>query len=315
MAEVKLIYGDSDSGKTTQLGFIAQYIYKKYGKKSRLISADGGGWEPLQHLVQEGIVAPLDITAEDYLLFTVRRLLKGHWVGKKKDGTRVMVPPEKARWEEFGAVFIEGTTSLGDGFMRHIGTQEVKIGTEDASSRYREGGGGNDISDYEVFATNSKGHYMVVQNEIQNLILMGKKLPVQMVVWTGHVGRGEDERAKVGKYGPQLAGSAMNLKIVKDFGEVFHLHNFPIEKKDEGGIVTIEKNLVAFYKSHPDFVTGLEYLAKSKFPLEGLEELEKQFPGGYISLGRKGGLDKYFEFVDKWIDGWLKKEKEEKENN
>src|SRR5712664_596051 len=58
-----LLYGESGVGKTENLGLAALYVWEKYGKISRLVSADGGGWKPLQPYIDLGIIVPLSINA------------------------------------------------------------------------------------------------------------------------------------------------------------------------------------------------------------------------------------------------------------
>src|ERR1700677_3106338 len=45
-----LLYGPTDSSKTSQLGEMAQWEFRKYKRISRLISADSG-WDPLRNMV------------------------------------------------------------------------------------------------------------------------------------------------------------------------------------------------------------------------------------------------------------------------
>jgi hypothetical protein len=50
-----LIYGAGGTTKTSDIGWAALWYYQHTGKKSRLVSGDGGGWEPVQPLVDQGI--------------------------------------------------------------------------------------------------------------------------------------------------------------------------------------------------------------------------------------------------------------------
>ncbi len=61
-ANTHLIYGESGTFKTTAIGFFAEYIWRKYGKRTRLVSADGGGWFPVQKYVDAGIIEPYSVS-------------------------------------------------------------------------------------------------------------------------------------------------------------------------------------------------------------------------------------------------------------
>ena len=51
-----VLYGPTGSRKTSQIGEFAKYIYEKTGKITRLVSCDGGGWAPIQDLINAGII-------------------------------------------------------------------------------------------------------------------------------------------------------------------------------------------------------------------------------------------------------------------
>ena len=49
-----VLYGPTGTRKTVSIGDFAKYIYEKTGKKTRLLTADGGGWGPIQDVVKCG---------------------------------------------------------------------------------------------------------------------------------------------------------------------------------------------------------------------------------------------------------------------
>ena len=57
MARSGIIYGDSGSLKSTAAKHFSHYIYERTGKKTLLLSMDGGGWGPMEPEIQAGITA------------------------------------------------------------------------------------------------------------------------------------------------------------------------------------------------------------------------------------------------------------------
>src|SRR5215831_10885 len=79
-----LFYGESKVGKTSQLGLAAAYIYSVTGKPIRYVSADNGGWRPIQPLVSAGIIEPISLIGlpTRRLWMWIRKLAQGGWPAK-----------------------------------------------------------------------------------------------------------------------------------------------------------------------------------------------------------------------------------------
>lgn len=88
-----LFYGASGTTKTSNIGRAALYILKKYGKRTRLVSADGGGWEPIDPLVQEGIVIPWAIRLRQHRVETMDKACQGYWPRDVENPLSVLEPP------------------------------------------------------------------------------------------------------------------------------------------------------------------------------------------------------------------------------
>jgi len=98
MAEVKgakadLFYGATGTHKTSNLGKAALWAMKKYGKPTRLVSADGGGWEPIQSLVDAGIVIPWQIRDRKFQIESVDQACQGYWPVDPTDPTSPLIEP------------------------------------------------------------------------------------------------------------------------------------------------------------------------------------------------------------------------------
>lgn len=345
--ETCMFYGNSGSGKTTLLVFLAKWMYETYGLTTRLISADLGGWAPVEkeELIKVGIVEAFNVSSRPNLLADTRKLSRGWWPALVKEQREVEQPDgsftakevtvrriceNKAKLEKVGLYFVEGATSLSTAFLRHITKQsEVKevdngkggtrsktvdIGSEGAVGRYEEDG--------EVFGANSRGHFNIVQTEMHGLFAAFSSLPspVRLVCWTGHVGKGTLKRTGESCYAPQLAGDAKNSEVPSWVGDCFHLEDTP-EVVDENGATVQQKEVRAYYVNHPDKDTQVNYLCKSRVGPSDVENLKERFPGGYIPLGLERGanIDGYFQWLEERQGANLKslmewKEKVDKAN-
>ena len=88
-----LYYGASGCRKTTNLGIAALWYYKRTGKPSRLISADGGGWEPCEPLVKAGILVPWAIRLRDHKIETIDKACQGYWPEDPSNPRSPLQPP------------------------------------------------------------------------------------------------------------------------------------------------------------------------------------------------------------------------------
>ncbi len=288
-----MIYSESGDSKTTQLYFLAKWIFQKYGLRSRLISADGGGYAPF---VDSGMIARkevdvFDISNRKLALADLRRLSEGYWPRYKRDGGEYFKSDEKCltspeQFKEIGAYLIEGASSISKLLLNHISKQEEGVGFK-YSYKYEEDG-------YTVGGL-QEGHYGLVQKELHSLIVQGFEiLPVKFVVVTALVGKGETKRKGETVYGPQAAGNALTPEIPSWFMDCFHLQTVAVQKEDK----VVEKK-VAWFIQHKDHETEIPYLAKVRVMPELMPSLLNQYPEGYAQLGFKRGIDKFIEYVDK----------------
>ena len=310
MAESMIWYGESGSTKTSQLANFAKWLYEKTGKRTRLITGDGGGFKPIEDagLIEFGIVEVMDLTATGMPLATLRRLSKGQWYYNVKDASgkinRQMCNTPEKHWEKIGAYAVEGLGSISDVILNHIANQPEKVMYENV--RWEEDG--------ETFGSNNEGHYGLVQKEMYATVMAMKSLPLEYTIWTSLVGRGEDKKTKETVYGPQVAGNKKTPVAPQWFGSCLHFHKFMVENKDsETGIVTYENSPVAFFVDHPDEQTGIRYLAKPRCAPSEYPKLKGMFPGGYISMTPEIGIEQYFNALEKLRKGGTEVTKEWKD--
>ena len=133
-----LIYGASKTRKTSNIGLVAIYVWKKYHKVTRLITLDGGGYDPLLSLVNEGIIIPwVPIARKQFTISTMDMACQGYWPKDPDDPTSPLIAPTSATWDEVGFVAIEGLTSAGDAFIRQFKADKAHL-SQDPSYTYVE---------------------------------------------------------------------------------------------------------------------------------------------------------------------------------
>lgn len=294
-----IIYGDSGSTKTSQAYHLARWINQKTGLKGRMIGANASDSAPFEDsgMLESGTVDFFDISDRTLALADLRRLSTGYWPrdgakgpkGNKayfKSDENCLTSPKK--WEEIGFYIIEGITGISSLFLNHIRNQEEGVGFKH-SFKYEEDG--------YIIGGLQEGHYGLVQQEIYKLVVQGFAcLPVKYIVMTALIGKGEDKRKAETVYGPKSAGQASTFEIPAWFMDCFHLDTV-IEETEKGNV----ERRVAWFERHNDKDTGIPYLAKPRILPELYPELRKVFPNGYVPLGFKRGLDKFYEEMEKIV--------------
>ena len=314
MAETLLLYADSGGGKTSQIVQFSKYIYETTGKKTRVVTWDGGGAKPIEDsgLIELGIIQILYALNFDYALAALKKVTRGEWLYKVKqtDGTIMvkLAPTSQKQMDEIGAYAFEGLSSTSDKLLSHISEQNEKVIFQNA--HYEEDG--------ESFGTPDKGHYNIVQKEMYNAVMKSKGLPVSYVMWTAHVAKGED-RGKETVYGPQVAGSAKTTIAPGWFGSCLHIQTYEDFSTTEEGQSKVEVSRFAYYLPHPDPVTGVKYLCKPRCAPSEWDSLLEELPGGYVTLTPEVGIEQYFYALDKMkvnagakMGEWKKKIDEER---
>lgn len=329
-ADTLLMYGATDTGKTSQLGEIAKWYFAKTGKISRLISADSG-WDPIEHLVVSpqyamGTPGPLGdpICCEAWAIqglanpwVILVELSEGAWPEAISTPTGSRLRMKKAIWKDgfplamdgvhqIGQYLIEGLATIATvGMQDHINTarglaQEIvkpfqsAVGEVDAT--------GKESQRTLTLASASMSHYGQVQRWLlDDLVPRFGKLSVDRIVWTSHEGRGTDDiNVNSAVLGPLVIGKAVADKTTQKFGHSFHMTVDTQSKQDlKAGKTWVERDFRAWFVSHPDeTLKTMKWPAKVSLPISRAQELLKKFPGGFIPLNEKG-MTQFLEFLEK----------------
>lgn len=307
MADSICIYGSSGSYKTTNAGRFAKYIYEKTGKKTRLISADGGGWKPLEHLIEIGIIVPWQISTIDNPLPIIRKLSKGYWpVVVEENGMRKIrvTPPTAETWNEIGGYIVESFTSIGDTLMRDNTAKQRKV-AQDVVGGFSEtidvqDSAGKVTKETEKFSAPAMAHYGLVQNQVGEMVAAFRSLPVDTVLFTALEAKGEEKMTRRTVLGPAVIGGAVTSKVPSWVGAC--IHHQPII--DETTNVRNPKEKIQtrsvrlYFMPHLSEVPGLEWPAKPRGEAEEMAKLLERFPSGYIESTPTEGLDVYLRAID-----------------
>lgn len=283
MAATILIYGESGTGKTADVGGLALYIWEKTGKKTRLVSTDSGGWQSVQGFVDAGLIEVFSLGGVRSPASAIRKIAKGMW-------PKVPNAPSPV-WQQdlndVGAIAVDSISGLASLLMREQVTEGRKIG-EDIVARF-------DIEG-EVFGNPGRAHYGFIQREVDGLLAAASFLPIERVLFTALEAKGDDQISKQVVYGPATIGKASVDKIPAMVGDLLHYDTATVK---EGGK---ERQIFrAWFQRHPDTLTGVHYPAKPRLQKEVMEKLCAKYPEGYFVRGMKveeGGIYTYLKVLD-----------------
>jgi hypothetical protein len=293
-ADTYLLYGDTGTGKTAQIGELAKWEFARTGRITRLISADSG-WDPIEHLIGPGgCIQAYDMQYVPNPFAVITKLSEGEWP-IVKDGKPVMVRSSPGELAKIGQYAIEGITTLAEILLANHASNARQL-SQDVAYKYRdrvdEEVNGKVQSTEITFANVAMSHYGDVQNRVlYDIVPRFAALPVDRVIWTGHEARGDDQTSGIKKsiLGPGTAGTAAVGRTVRKFGETFHL----VKVEGRGG--GIERR--AYYEDHPDDTLKAKlWPANTRVSLEEVAGLHKKFQGGFVPLTPEAGLNKYFDY-------------------
>jgi hypothetical protein len=318
-AELHLWYGESDVGKTAQLGRAAQYHFDRTGEISRLVSADSG-WQSIDEKLiwseenPNGIIEAWNVQALQDPWAVLIATTEGEWpkVIVAPDG-RPRLRMSKPKFKDgrivgagdriVGQYFYEGLSTLGNtGLQDHIRTQRV-IGQDVVgkfTSTMEEADGDKALTRTLSFAKAAPSHYAQVQDFLLlDLVPRTGSMPVARVVWTAHEAKGRDDITGIENsvLGPATVGKATVDRTVQKFAHAFHLTSETSFTGDKNA-PTITRAFRAWFVKHPDVVlTRMSWPTKISLDLEQSAELLRKFPGGFIPLTRTEGIEVFFSFL------------------
>lgn len=229
-----LLYGRTRGGKSTQLGELAEHVFKTTGKKTRIYSCDKGGFDPIQPYVDLGIVEVILQNNTPIFIF-LNKAVRGF----TRDDSGKWVPGDLSN---IGLVGFESATAFCDGMMDDM------IGK--AAEGTNIGGGGNvsfnvagDGETLKVGGSNM-AMYGVAQSRITQEVWQSFKLPAEYIVWTASASKDEDQNAGGKVIGPAFIGKALTAEGPRWFQYTFRIDATPAGNgKTEAHILYLGNNV------------------------------------------------------------------------
>jgi len=289
---VVMIYGQGGLGKSTLGAQAAAWEYKKTGKLTRVVNADGGGTvNAYAPLIEAGVaqIWNVDLWDEASTFLNLEKASKGFWPEDPSEPNSPLVAPYH-KWKECpsckGDVGAKGVnlpkkcascdTPIAAGTFcstKLTLTEEFdKVGVVVFEGFTSYGDilmrrltdvnpeGGRTVEDnvgdvkYKISAPGMQ-HYGNAQTYLAKYVANSKLIPVDLVVWTALENRGDDDEKNV--YGPKGPGKALTAACIPWFTDVIHLDGIPEMKggsivKDEQGFEKISRKLFLAEHFPPD---------------------------------------------------------------
>lgn len=212
-----LLYGRSRAGKSTLIGELAEDIFKKTGKRTRLYTADKGGSDPVAPYISLGVIEPIELAGSDPWMFSSKAA--GGFV---RDGEGKWV---KGDLSGIGLIAYESMTSLADAFMENLAERSANGesfgGQANVSFRVQDG------DDTLKIGGANMAHYNIVQTRITSEVWKSQKLDVPIILWTAGVSK-DDDTVSAGKVlGPAVVGKALTGEVPRWFNLTFRVDCLP----------------------------------------------------------------------------------------
>lgn len=220
MPKTILIYGRTNSGKSAQIGQLAEYIYRTTGKKTRLATGDRGGLDTIKPYVNLGIIEPVEMGDSDPWVY-----VNSVCQGKVRDGGGKWVAGKN---DNIGMFAFEGLRSFAEAFMSDMAkkaAQNINIGGG-ANISFTVSGEGESMK----VSGGNVAHFGVAQSRITEEVWSSFKLPGDIVCWTSSVSKDEDTTAAGKVLGPDVIGKALTAEVPRWFNLTFRIDVIPAQQ-------------------------------------------------------------------------------------
>jgi energy-coupling factor transporter ATP-binding protein EcfA2 len=248
-ASIALI-GDTGSGKTTQAGETAEYVKAETGLDTIYFGADRGGLDPIEHLLDLGVVTHYPMPAGIDPFVWANHVTLGE---RFDEGTKRWEPIDRTK---IGLWIFESGTSLGEECMNQLAKDQASGKSVGGKSSFNV-----QVGDVKV-ASNTETHFGLVQTFLRDRIWESQRLP-GIVMWTFRLRRGEDTD-RTEKLGVLLAGGALSMLVPSWFRYTFRIDGVP-------GMNGSPARHVLYLQEHTD--GRLSSFGNARVPLAGFSDL------------------------------------------
>lgn len=217
-----LLYGPTGSGKTPQIGLLAEEVFVTTGLKTRLYTADFGGLDTLQPYIDLDIIELVELGTSDIWIF-LNKAVRGETRGK--DGKWSLDTAANAK---IGAYAFESAHGIAQLIQMDMEAQAGKgnaIGGDTNTSFTIKTADG----ELKVGSQKGFGKYGIPQSQVLQAIYSSFRLPAQYVLWTAGQNMDKDEITTTKVVGPDVIGRALTGVLPKDFNYCFRLGVTPAQ--------------------------------------------------------------------------------------
>lgn len=215
-----MLYGRTGAGKTTQIGLLAEDIFKKTKKKTRLCTADYGGLDTLMPYVNLGIIEVVEKGDTDPWIWTNKvttgfiRDAAGKWV------------LDKAANDNVGLICFESAQAIAKAMKSDMEAKAalgINVGG-DTNTTFEVKGDGESL---KVGTTKGYQKFGIPQDRVYASMLQSTRLPMQYVLWTAGISKDDDEIGTSKVVGPDVLGKALIGVIPQIFNYTFRIDVTP----------------------------------------------------------------------------------------
>lgn len=270
-----LIVGATGSGKTINIGRVADYVLLKYGKLTRMASTDPSGAGPLEGEVRAGKIEFWAVHAWKNKIEAMYKSTKGYWPLRADDPESPLVPPDAGTWEVYGFGAYEGLTSYGDTILDDLRANKASL-SQDPSYGWKQG-------DFETSGAN-QSYFGMMQDTLKLWVVNTHLLGYERVLWTALESKAKDRDGNV-VYGPLIGGKQATGRAGQWFVNFVHMDIIPgeirVDPLTKQNILDIKH--VLFLKTHIDPLNLVPFPSKIRAPIKYAKDVPDYIPDGNMA--------------------------------
>ncbi len=295
-----LLYGETGSGKTSQLSEIARWLWESLGWRTRLVTGDSGDG-PFGNLTDPGgPVESLDLAQvvmhTKYSPMTIlNALADSYW--PKQDPNSGAYTFTKFVDPTVQCYMFEGFQAFADLVMQdHVNTgrqiAEDVVGKTPLTMPVI-GPDGKELA--LNFSTGQPGraHYNHVQRYLAaDWLPRTRALPVKLTFFTSHESDGKDDTTDAPILGPALIGQKGVGSLPQKFQDCIHLvRDIVVNPQTKKSTMTYR----AWFQKHPQLgpggsITTKMWPAKLSYPIPEMAKLLAVYPDSHVVLDASKGV-------------------------
>jgi hypothetical protein len=219
VATTILLYGRTGSGKTSQIGRLAEHVKLTTGLDTRIYSADAGGMDTLTPHIELGFVHP-EIYSGGCPWIWLNKVVNGFI---RKDGKWVKDEAENKRIGFYAFESAHAVAKMLKSDMEHKAANGINIGGDTNSSFQTQDGS----ETLKIGTTKGFQKFSIPQTRVNEEMLVSQKLPAAYVLWTAGVGKDDDDIINQKIVGPDVLGRALTGTLPMDFNYTFRIDAVP----------------------------------------------------------------------------------------